>query len=66
MSGGPPYAIALPDSAADPPVAEEWHATTFVEYLRAAFRWGGFPGFERTRRRREADLRYLTEGLLPC
>jgi len=66
-SGGPSYAIIIPDAAIDAPVLYEWHTTTFVNYLRICFRWGGFPGFERySERERPTDmLAYLTEDLLP-
>ena len=47
VSGGSPYGVVLPCPSADAPVAMEWHETTFVDYLRVAFRWGGFPGWER-------------------
>jgi hypothetical protein len=39
--------VALPCDGADAPLLEEWHETNFVDYLRVAFRWGGFPGWER-------------------
>jgi len=45
VSGGEAYSIVLPDAAADSPLKYEWHGTTFVDYLRICFRWGGFPGF---------------------
>jgi hypothetical protein len=45
VSGGEPYAIRLPDTGFDAPLLDEWHATTFVAYLRIAIlEWGGFPG----------------------
>ncbi len=45
VSGGAPYGMELPCQAADAPLVEEWHETTFVDYLRICFRWGGFPGW---------------------
>lgn len=58
------YVITVPNSAADAPLAQEWHETDFVNYLRIAFRWGGFPGWERYSRRPETELRILREGML--
>ena len=63
-SGGDPYSMKIPDAAADAPLLWEWHNTTFVEYLRIVFAWGGFPGLERFTERPEKELAYLREGLL--
>lgn len=65
FSGGPVYAIGVPNAAADAQVLDEWHDTTFVNYLRICFRWGGFPGFERYEKRPKDHLTFLAEGLLP-
>ena len=65
ISGGGPYQIILPCRAADAPLAEEPHQTTFVNYLRLCFRWGGFPGFGAYSHLPQADLARLREGLLP-
>ncbi len=47
VSGGDPYAIALPDSSADALFLNERHGLLFVPYLRLAIlRWGGFPGLD--------------------
>jgi hypothetical protein len=46
VSGGPPYTIAVPAVADDPPLQSEPHNTTFVSYLELALRWGGFPGLD--------------------
>lgn len=46
FAGGGSYQIEVPCAAADAPLLHEWHETTFVEYLRECFRWGGFPGFD--------------------
>lgn len=62
-SGGGPYAIGLPNLAADAPLRYEWHHTTFVNYLRICFRWGGFPGWERIEPRPDGDL---ASGLIPA
>jgi hypothetical protein len=44
VSGGMPYSIAVPDGGADGLLLWERHQTTFVNYLRIAFRWAGLPG----------------------
>jgi hypothetical protein len=63
-SGGDPYGMEIPSSQADA-LFTDWHRTTFVNYLRIAFRWGGFPGWERYPNRPEKELAHLAEGLLP-
>jgi hypothetical protein len=50
---------------ADAQLAEGAPRASFVEYLRHAFGWGGFPGWEAEAKRPEAELRFLREGLLP-
>jgi hypothetical protein len=45
VSGGPPYSMTVPDDGADGLLLGEPHETTFVNYLRIAFRAGGMPGF---------------------
>jgi hypothetical protein len=47
VSGGMPYGIRVPDSAADALLLWEPHQTTFVNYLRIAFATGGMPGWQR-------------------
>ena len=59
------YIIELPNAAADAVLECESHGTTFVGYLRIAFRWGGFPGWEQEEKRPEEELKFLTEGLQP-
>ncbi|HEX6776681.1 MAG TPA: hypothetical protein VF099_00695 [Ktedonobacterales bacterium] len=63
-SGGAPYEIAIPNLAIDAPLLDEWHNTTFVNYLRICFRWGGMPGFEACSVQPGKELTYLTRGLL--
>lgn len=65
VSGGGPYVIKVPNPAADAIVDFEWHETTFVNYLRTCFRWGGFPGLECKSMLPEKELAYLTQDLLP-
>ena len=60
ISGGPPYAVALPNAAVDFILLNERHELHFVPYLRMAIlQWDGFPGLDRARTRFEAldDLR---------
>lgn len=47
ISGGMPYGIELPFEGADPELVGEAHGLPFLDYLRLAFRWAGFPGLER-------------------
>jgi hypothetical protein len=58
------YTIDLPNAAADAPLRGEHHNTTFVNYLRIAFKWGGFPGWADQPRRPENELKKLAGGLL--
>lgn len=44
--GGGTYMMEVPDPGADGWFLEERHDTTFVDYLRIAFRWGGLPGWD--------------------
>jgi hypothetical protein len=48
VSGGGPYALAVPNAAVDGILLEEFHETTFVNYLRICFKWAGFRGWERS------------------
>jgi hypothetical protein len=61
VSGGPPYSIIVPNKAIDAKLENEWHTTTFVNYLRICFRHGGFPG----RGSLPINLVELTRDLLP-
>ena len=67
ISGGPPYGIEYPSVSADARLWFEWHETTFMDYLRICFCWGGFPGMERVAEaeRPSEHLDFLTAGLLP-
>jgi hypothetical protein len=67
ISGGMPYAILVPFPGADPVFTDERHALPFVDYLRLAFKWAGFPGLE-DHAQREDVQRFVTEfgsGLIP-
>jgi hypothetical protein len=64
-SGGSPYCIRFPDAAVDAPLEGDENYGTFVEYLRIAFRWGGFPGLRASAKPPREELAYLTQGLSP-
>jgi hypothetical protein len=61
---GDAYYVTLPEARADFRFGD-WHKADFVDYLRAVFRWGGFPGWERAPNPPRAEIAALTEGLLP-
>jgi hypothetical protein len=65
FSGGGGYAFTVPSLLADVPLEDEWHDTTFVNYLRICFRWGGFPGLEDAEDPPRDLIAQLTDGLLP-
>jgi hypothetical protein len=56
VSGGPPYSMVVPDASVDALFRWENHQTTFVNYLRICFRFGGFPGW---------DVAYLDDAQRP-
>ena len=60
---GDAYYMDVPSASADAPFLD-WHKANFVDYLRTAFRWGGFPGWERYPERPEKELAYLAKDLL--
>lgn len=47
VSGGMFYNISIPAIADDPPLNDEWHKTTFLNYMEIALKLGGFPGLEK-------------------
>jgi hypothetical protein len=61
---GDAYYVKLPDACADFQF-DDWHKTTFVNYLRITFQWGGFPGWERSPHPPRHEIGELSEGLLP-
>src|ERR1700733_9551302 len=56
--------IRVPDKSADV-VFGDWKKGFFVEYLRRAFAWSGFPGWERHPNPPMDLIRELTHGLQP-
>src|SRR6266851_8967928 len=65
FGGSGAYSIVLPCKAFDAPLLLEKHHTTFVNYLRLCFQWGGFPGLESDNRLSQSELAFLTKDLLP-
>ncbi|CAL78659.1 hypothetical protein BRADO4957 [Bradyrhizobium sp. ORS 278] len=55
ISGGSPYCIRVPFFGADPLFSDERHGLPFLDYLRLAFRWAGFPGLDRHAARRDVQ-----------
>jgi hypothetical protein len=58
------YSITLPNASADCLFEDEWRNISFVNYLRKAFEWAGFPGWERDPNPPREMISRLTEGLL--
>lgn len=67
VSGGAPYEMAVPDASIDGLFLNEWHNTTFVDYLRTCLHFGGLPGLEMAQEHKEVSeaLAYLRKDLLP-
>ena len=65
FSGGGPYDIQVKKKAFDTLLRGQEHDTTFVNYLRHCFQWGGFPGLEKENRLDQNELYFLTKDLLP-
>ena len=62
-SGGAPYEMAIPDLRADGELLNERHHLFFIDYLRLAFRFGGFPGYDGAAEV-PAEISILQSGLL--
>jgi hypothetical protein len=60
---GETYEMVIPNLCADG-IFEDGNKRTFVNYLRNAFAFGGFPGWKRKKQTRDIVAK-LTEGLLP-
>jgi hypothetical protein len=50
VSGGMWYNISVPAVADDPPLNDELHGISFVNYLELAVKWAGFPGLSQSTR----------------
>jgi hypothetical protein len=60
---GQSYLITLPGVGMDALLENERHGLTFVDYLRLALQWGGFPGFG-SAGQRPKEVEFLSNGLL--
>jgi len=65
VSGGSPYGLRVPNVAIDGIFENERLQTTFVNYLRICFRYGGFPGLQWSKQPIRKEILALTDGLLP-
>ncbi len=67
ISGGAPYGVTLPSLDADPRFGNDEMSMPFIDYLRLACRWGGFPGLARQPARPpvKAFVSRMTEGFEP-
>lgn len=65
VSGGSPYSILVPNASIDAVLAYERHQTTFVNYLRICFAYGGFPGVEWHNGDLPKIMAELSDKLLP-
>jgi hypothetical protein len=62
---GAHYVVTLPSATLDAVIEDEPHGLCFVDYLRLAFEWGGFPGYADTPGKAPALIYRLKERLLP-
>jgi hypothetical protein len=65
ISGGMPYQIQVPNNAIDGNLEYERTHTTFVNYLRICFHYGGFPGLQWYQGEIPKEILNLTNELLP-
>jgi len=64
FSGGAPYSLRADFPTVDSLVLNERHGFSFTAYLRHAFTWGGFPGFEVIDDRPAEFLQSMLQGLV--
>jgi hypothetical protein len=62
---GAHYFVTLPNATLDAAIENEPHGLCFVDYLRLAFEWGGFPGYADMPDKAPALVYQLKEMLLP-
>jgi hypothetical protein len=60
---GKSYSMKLPAVGIDATFENQPHGLSFVDYLRLAIQWGGFPGFE-SAGQRPKEIEFLTQQLL--
>ena len=65
ISGGASYELSIQDPSVDTRLSNEPHDVNFVDYLRIAFSWGGFPGTETIKEFPKRFITELQDGLLP-
>jgi hypothetical protein len=65
VSGSGAYEIKIPNASADAMLLNEWHQTTFVNYLRICLHYGGLPGLQHISSFLSEELSYLRKELLP-
>jgi hypothetical protein len=65
VSGGSPYQMSIGTPCIDALVLNECRGVKFVNYLRECFRWGGFPGLERSASGARHPIARLGQNLLP-
>lgn len=65
--GAGPYGMRVPDASADGlfAIVGSRKGPSFINYLRGAFKWGGFPGWEGRKGSPAKLISELAEGLLP-
>ena len=54
----------MPDARADGEFLNERHGLYFVDYLRLAFRFGGFPGYDGYDRDLPPEIAQLSNALI--
>jgi hypothetical protein len=59
------YVITLPSATLDAVIENEPHGLGFVDYLRLAFEWGGFPGYADMPDKAPALIYGFKDQLLP-
>lgn len=59
LRAGVGWIVSKTNASIDAPLLEDLHDTTFVNYLRICFRWGGFSEFEKYRRDNEIYLQHF-------
>ena len=64
VSGSGAYEMEVPNASADGILFNEWHTTTFVNYLRICLHYGGLPGLQYISGFLSKELSYLRKDLL--
>jgi hypothetical protein len=64
VSGSGAYEIEVPKASADALLLNEWHQTTFINYLRICLEYGGLPGLQYISDFLSKELSYVRKDLL--